>query len=72
VIKRVIYTDAETAGVVQEEIDRQGLGDLLEVQSHPYVPVGTVIADNRAHPWRLIDDAYAGLRVLLPSRDHRA
>lgn len=66
-IKRVIYTDAETAGVVQSEIDKQGLGELLEVQSHPYVPVGTVVVDNRVHPWRLVDDAYAGLHVLLPS-----
>lgn len=62
---RTIYTDAETAGVVQSEIDKAGLGGELEVKFHPWVPFGAIVVNDRAHPWHLIANCYAGLRVLL-------
>lgn len=62
---KVIYTDPETAGVIQSEIDRQQLGGKLEVKYHPYAPVGMIAVDEQVHDWRMIADSYAGLSLLL-------
>lgn len=48
VSKRVICADVELAGVVQSEIDKAGLGEEFEVQSHPWAPPGFVIVEGEA------------------------
>ena len=63
---KVIYTDAETAGVVQSAIDKQQLGDRLKVERHPYVPMGMIVVNDELHPWHMIAGSYAGLHLLDP------
>lgn len=67
---RTIYANAEVAGVIQSEIDRQGLGGELEAKRHPYMPhdlIAVADADDKpsAIPLALVMNARAGLRVLL-------
>lgn len=65
---KTIYTgDVELAGVVQSEIDKAGLGDELEVRYHPWTPkgAGVLVLDGKLHSWDMINQCYAGLRVLL-------
>ena len=63
--KRVIVADVELAGVVQSEIDKQGLGDELEAQRHPWAPAGVIIVEGDAYPWALVERSYAGLHLFL-------
>jgi hypothetical protein len=62
---RVIYADAETAGVVQSEITRAGLDGELEVRFHPWVRSGLLVIDDQLHDLKLITNCYAGLRAVL-------
>jgi hypothetical protein len=64
--KRVIYADVETAGVAQAEIEKAGLAGEIEVQAHPWVPLGMIIDGERATPVELIRSCYAGWSVLKP------
>jgi hypothetical protein len=66
----VIYTDSETAGVVQDQITRDGLDDEFEVKYHPWMPQGMLAVDHggrlEVHSAELVTRCYAGLAVLRP------
>jgi len=68
-VKRVITADAETAGFLQSEIDREGLGEELKAERHPWAPPGliVVVEGSRRELFSDIDvlRSYAGVRVLL-------
>ena len=68
-MKRVITSDAETAGFLQSEIDRQGLSGELKAERHPYAPPGMVIVEGDGgrefFPVEDVTRSYAGVRVLL-------
>jgi len=49
--RRVICADVELAGVVQSEIDKQGLGEKLEAKRHPWAPAGMIIVEGELNPW---------------------
>lgn len=68
-VKRVITSDAETAGFLQSEIDREGLSEELAAERHPFAPEGMIVV---AEGSRLaffseydVTRSYAGVRVLL-------
>lgn len=39
-----IVTDCETAGLVAEAVARAGFGKRMKVRSHPWMPVGKILA----------------------------
>jgi hypothetical protein len=61
----VVLADAELAGVVQDAVTKAGLDDRIEVEYHPWIPAGCVVARGRCHPWDLVSRCYAHLGALL-------
>lgn len=68
-MKRVISSDAETAGVLRSEIDRAGLGGELKAERHPSVPAGKIVVTGEGGMQVFseldVTRSYAGVRILL-------